>query len=188
MKLIPIVLMLQLTIALAGIFPAGAFPDQKDTRLNDLFSILQSSDDPILLQETETRIWEIWHESGRKEIDILMEEASEATQLGKLEYAESIYSRIVDVVPEFSEGWNRRATVRYYQKDYDSSLEDIKQTLILEPRHFGATWGLGMIFGLNRNFPAAIAAFERLLELKPNSQGIKQRIELLRQEMIKGAV
>ncbi|MBT8435359.1 MAG: tetratricopeptide repeat protein, partial [Gammaproteobacteria bacterium] len=91
-------------------------------------------------------------------------------------------------VPDFSEGWNRRATVRFYQRDYDGSLEDIEQTLKLEPRHFGAFWGLGMILGSKQDFERAIIAFERLLEIKPNSDDARPRIELLKQELAKQAV
>lgn len=185
MKTIPIVFLIQLSLSHVVFFPTDVFSDQNDKRLNDLFSTLQGSNNPTLQKDAESSIWEIWHESGEKEIDALMKEASAAVEAGKLKFAEGLYSIIVDKRPEFSEGWNRRATVRYYQKDFEGSLDDIGRTLVLEPRHFGATWGLGMILGLERKFPAAIAAFERLLVLKPNAAGVKQRIELLKQEMTK---
>ncbi len=91
-------------------------------------------------------------------------------------------------MPGFSEGWNRCATVRFYQRDYDGSLDDIEQTLKLEPRHFGAFWGLGMILGSQQDFERAIIAFERLLEIKPNANDARPRIELLKQELAKQAV
>ena len=90
--------------------------------------------------------------------------------------------------PEFSEGWNRRATVRDYQQDYGGSIKDIRRALSLEPRHFGAIWGLGMILGRDRDFSGAITAFERLLEIKPNSRDAKPRIEILKQELNKSSV
>jgi len=68
------------------------------------------------------------------------------------------------------------------------SLADIESTLRLEPRHFGAIWGLGMILGKQREFQRAIEAFERLLEIKPNAQDARPRIELLKQELAKQAV
>jgi len=170
------------------VFPPVVLSDQTDARLNELFTILKNSSDPAALQTAENNIWEIWFDSGQQEVDLLMGEASAAVQSGELKYAEGLYSQVIEKVPEFSEGWNRRATVRYYQKDYDGSLEDIQRTLILEPRHFGATWGLGMILGRQRNFDGAIAAFERLLEIKPNARDAKPRIEMLKQELAESAV
>ena len=67
-------------------------------------------------------------------------------------------------------------------------VADIESTLRLEPRHFGAIWGLGMILGRQQEFERAIEAFERLLEIKPNSQDARPRIELLKREMAKNSV
>ncbi len=181
-------LIYQLTLVVVLVFPAIVYADQTDTRLDSLFTTLQNSDDPEELQAAETSIWEIWFESGKEEVDTLMDEAGLAVQNGKLGYAENLYSQVIENAPKFSEGWNRRATVRYHQKDYEGSLEDIQHTLLLEPRHFGATWGLGMILGSQRNFSAAITAFERLLELKPNAREAKPRIELLKEELARSAV
>ena len=124
--------------------PAVGFSDQSDARLDALFTTLKTTENLSVSQEAELNIWAIWFESGNKQIDGLMEEAGAAVQSQQLAQAEEIYSKVVMLAPEFSEGWNRRATVRYYQNDYNGSLLDIKQTLSLEPRHFGAVWGLGM--------------------------------------------
>ena len=169
-------------------FPAMAIGDQTDPRLDDLFVILQSSQDQSELVAVEAEIWEIWYESGNDEVDNLMAIAATTARSGNLAKAESLYSQIIEQLPEFSEGWNRRATIRYYRNDYVGSLADIEQTLKLEPRHFGAVWGLGMILGWQQDFERAILAFERLLELKPNANDAKPRIELLKQEMAKQAV
>jgi len=110
------------------------------------------------------------------------------SRMGELAAAEEIYTEIIAALPGFSEGWNRRATVRFYQRDFEGSLADIEQTLRLEPRHFGAIWGLGMILGSQRDFQRAILAFERLLEIKPNARDAPRRIELLKQELAKESV
>lgn len=188
MKTNLVVLMTQLTLGIFLLFPASGLADQSDARLDDLFVLLQSSDNAVELQEAELAIWAIWFDSGREDIDRLMEEGGSAVQSGNLQQAEALYSQVVEMAPQFSEGWNRRATVRYYQRNYEGSLDDIEITLRLEPRHFGATWGLGMIRGLQRDYIAAIAAFERLLELKPNARDARARIELLKRELVKSAV
>jgi len=188
MKIIPLRLIIQLVLWMALFAPAPGFSDQTDDRLDELFVTLQSSENNGVLEETEVHIWAIWFESGREEVDNLMEEAGVAVQSSQLAQAEKLYSRVIKMAPGFSEGWNRRATVRFYRQDYSGSIKDIQQTLALEPRHFGAIWGLGMILGRDRDFSGAITAFERLLEIKPNSRDAKPRIELLKQELNRSSV
>ena len=188
MKVKVVMLMTHLLTGIVFFSSTASFADQNDARLDALFGILQTSDSEPELQQTEATIWKIWHESGQQKIDALMEEARIAVQTGDLSGAESIYSEIVEMVPKFSEGWNRRATVRYYQQDFEGSLDDIQQTLILEPRHFGAVWGLGMILGWKQDFSGAIIAFERLLEINPHARDARPRIEILKQELAKSAV
>ncbi len=162
--------------------------DQTDARLDPLFDQLKNSSSAFAQREAENAIWQIWHDSGSEDIEKLMGEAGTAVSAGELKAAEEIYTTVIERAPDFSEGWNRRATVRYYMRNFDGSLDDIEQTLRLEPRHFGAIWGLGMILGLQKNYQEAIAAFEKLLEIKPNAHDARPRIDLLRQELAKGAV
>lgn len=170
------------------LFSSATVADQTDKRLDKLFATLQISDNSLVLRETEGAIWEIWFESDQRDVDALMELGGDAMNSGDLRAAEEIFTRVIDMAPQFSEGWNRRATVRYYQLDYTRSLDDIQRTLALEPRHFGAIWGLGMILGSERDFAAAIEAFEQLLRIKPRSKEAKYRIELLKKEIAKNAV
>ncbi len=170
------------------IYSPVALSDQTDTRLDDLFITLQNSADVAQLRDAESSIWEIWFESGEAEVDKMMLEGRKAVAAREYAIAEEIYSQVIDRLPRYSEGWNRRATIRYYQQDYEGSLQDIRQTLALEPRHFGAIWGLGMILGWQKEYSSAIIAFERLLELKPNAGDARPRIEMLRQEMQKNVI
>ncbi len=177
--------------ALFGVFLSIAWiaqGDQTDERLDSLFQLLQQSEDATKLNEVEAEIWAIWFQSGDPEVDSMMVKAASSARSGDLDGAESNYTKVIERSPEFSEGWNRRATIRYYREDLDGSLADIEQTLRLEPRHFGAIWGLGMILGSQQDYARAILAFERLLELKPSAADARPRIEMLKQAMTDDSV
>jgi tetratricopeptide (TPR) repeat protein len=186
MKAIGRILWLTAALTLLGSATVGA--DQTDQRLDDLFQSLQTSSDSEKLIEVEAAIWEIWYHSGEEEIDSMMIQAAALVDSGNLIAAETLYGSIIQQSPGFSEGWNRRATVRFYQRDYDGSLADIQQTLKLEPRHFGAIWGLGMILGLQQDYQNAILAFEKLLEVKPNSVDARPRIKQLKEALARESV
>ena len=127
-------------LALAG---AAASADQTDERLDALFELLRTTADADAAQAAEQQIWRIWIESGRNDIDALMVEGIVAMSSQRLEDAITIFSQITERAPEFAEGWNKRATAYYLNEDYVASVEDIRRTLALEPRHFGAISGMG---------------------------------------------
>ena len=172
-------------LALAGalaVSSAGA--DQRDPRLPALFEQLRSTGEPLEARNAELEIWRIWMSSGRDDVDGIMREGIEAMQSGRFGEAIDHFGRIVEMVPDFAEGWNKRATAYYLNDDLGESVQDIQRTLKLEPRHFGAISGMGLIF-LKRGDPVgALDAFEAVLEIHPHSRGTRYRVELLRQELL----
>ena len=75
-------------------------------------------------------------------------------QLGK---ALAHFNQLTEIEPEFAEGWNKRATVLYLMGRFKESEEDILQTLKLEPRHFGALSGHGLIRMALEDWPGAVS-------------------------------
>ena len=174
-------------VLISTLWATMSFSDQSDQRLDSLFSSLHSEDQDVRI-EAESEIWAIWFDSGDEAINTLMNKGRAAEQLRRFETAEAFYTQVIEQEPGYSEGWNRRATIRYYTRDYKGSLADIQQTIQLEPRHFGAIWGLGMILSSQQRYADAIDVFERLLEIKPSAADAEARIELLRAELIKQTV
>ena len=99
------------------------------------------------------------------------------------EDAIAIFGQITERAPGFAEGWNKRATAYYLNEDYVASVEDIRRTLALEPRHFGAISGMGLIFLSRGDQAGALAAFEAVVAIHPNSPGARARIEELRKRL-----
>ena len=99
---------------------------------------------------------------------------------GQLEAAKKKFSEVIRLAPNFAEGWNKRATVYYLMNKFDRSVKDIAQTLRLEPRHFGALSGLGLINQAIGQTGAAIKAYEQALDLNPHLFGLKEKIERMK--------
>jgi tetratricopeptide (TPR) repeat protein len=130
----------------------------------------------------ENAIQAMWLRSGSPTADVLMKQAGEATEAKSYGPALAILDTVVELYPDFAEGWNRRATVHFLRGDYTSSLSDIEQVLALEPRHYGALSGLGAIEKERGNGRAALRALRRAKMINPNLDSIDDRIRELEQE------
>jgi Flp pilus assembly protein TadD len=69
--------------------------------------------------------------------------------------------------------------VEFVLKDFGASLSDIKRALALEPRHFGALAGLGIILEDLGREDEAISAYKRALELNPRMETVRESLEKL---------
>ena len=162
---------------------ATGWADQSDERLEELFDRLRTTADPLQAQIIEVQIWRIWTDSGRDDINALVEEGSRSMVQGLLKEAIAIFDRVVTILPDFAEGWNKRATAHYLNGDYTASMIDIERTLALEPRHFGAISGMGLIFMVRGDEANALRAFEEVLKVHPHARGAKARVEELKKKL-----
>ena len=170
-------ILLSALLVLAG---APAIATQDDARLDVLFARLQVTSDQVEAEAVEAKIWEIWTESGESEIDRTMARGIFAMQRGKYDNALGAFESIVHKLPRFAEGWNKRATVYYLMSRYQESLTDVRRTLDLEPRHFGALSGRGLIYMALGEDRSALAAFEDALAVNPHMSLIRARVKRLR--------
>src|SRR5919108_1175603 len=174
---------LAMLVATVGFGFALAEADQTDPRLDGLFESLRAAPSPDAAAGFEEQIWAIWARSGRSDVDKVFEVGSRAMALGDLATALKIFNKIVEKAPDFAEGWNKRATIHYMMGNYEASLADIDRTLELEPRHFGALAGLGLVNVSMERDEAALDAFERVLKVDPQSRSAKQNIEFVKQRI-----
>jgi tetratricopeptide (TPR) repeat protein len=161
--------------------PAAA--DQKDPALDGLFQQLKTTPDGDDARGLEAQIWAIWMRSSDDEVNRLMEAGDTAMQAGQYQAALAAFNRIVDKAPDFAEGWNKRATLFYLMGNYPASLADIARALKLEPRHFGALSGLGLVDVQLDRPDDALAAFEKALALDPHLDAARSNAEQLRQQI-----
>lgn len=164
-------------------FSAAARADQTDERLDALFQQLGAAPAGSDASGLENRIWRIWIETGNAADERLMRQGIGAMAGGHLDLARGIFDRLVDQAPDFAEAWNKRATIHYLMGDYAASVADIQKVLDLEPRHFGALSGLGLIYDALGEAEAALRSFEAALAINPHLEGTRERVDELRKEL-----
>jgi len=162
-----------------------AYADQDDPRLDRLFARLNVLDDGEKdeVARVTADIWSIWRQSGSPGIDMKMQEGQRFLKHGTLHSALGNFDFITRIRPDFAEGWHKRATVYFLIGDYTSSIADIQKTIELEPRHFGAFAGLGLIYLKLGNNEAALKALEQALDINPHLSGTRQTVEELKRRL-----
>jgi tetratricopeptide (TPR) repeat protein len=147
--------------------------------LDFLFGALKAAPDEASAKQVENRIWALWLASGSDTANLLMTRAKTAIDSNDLDLAIQLLDAIIKVKPDYIEAWNRRATIRYMRKEFGHSMEDIRQVLTLEPRHFGAMSGLGMILQEFGDEKRALDVFRRALEVNPHLPKISEIVKTL---------
>jgi tetratricopeptide (TPR) repeat protein len=164
---------------------AQSTPDQaaRAERLNELFALLKVTKDQDEGDIIVADIWKVWLQSGSAELDGHMQEAIAQMALNQLPQALKALDLIVASAPQWAEAWNKRATVLYMMGEHDRSLADIERVLALEPRHFGALAGIGLIRMDKGELREALAAFRRALAVNPCLKERFGLIPMLEQEI-----
>jgi tetratricopeptide (TPR) repeat protein len=130
-------------------------------------------DDPTLAARAAETLWQMWHRSGDPRFDRLLRDGAEAMEREELAEAEATFTRLIEEAPDFAEGWNKRATVRYLAGDYEGSIADCKETLARNPNHFGALSGQGLCHFMLSQFREAALLFRRALAVHPHLDGAR---------------
>jgi tetratricopeptide (TPR) repeat protein len=131
----------------------------------------------------QQQIWEIWVQAETAGGRILMSDGMVKMRTRDLAGALEAFTALTELEPELAEAWNKRATVHYMMGNFDASIADIEQVLALEPRHFGAHSGLGMIHDERGDLREAVKAFEAALENNPHMHGTRARMEDLKEQL-----
>jgi len=150
------------------------------TVLDTLFIKLRDASDPTAIKSLEAAIWEQWvmvPDMGQR---ALMMRGIAEMQQQQLDASIETFTRLIDVAPDLSEAWNKRATAHWLMGNFPASLADICETVKREPRHFGAYSGLGMIRAEMGESARAVAAFELARRWNPHIAGIDGEIERLK--------
>jgi tetratricopeptide (TPR) repeat protein len=151
----------------------------EQAQVDRLFEALKLAPDEESAKYFENRIWAIWLDSPSDTANILMGRVKTAIDAKEYDLAIKLLNAIIDIKPEFTEAWNRRASIYFTKKDFARSLADIREVLAREPRHFGALSGLGIILQDLGDEKGALQAFRRALAIHPHLERIPELVKQL---------
>ncbi|GAB1542436.1 hypothetical protein NUACC21_51100 [Scytonema sp. NUACC21] len=144
--------------------------------INCLLEDLKNPDETVR-EESTKKLWRIWfHQKGIHGLETI-ERSQQLLDSGETSQAEAVLTELIHDQPDFAEAWNRRAFLYYTNSHYEKSLADCQMVVQLNPVHFGALHGMGLCYAAMGQYPEAIRAFRRALEIQPYSQ-VNQKLIL----------
>ena len=154
--------------------------DQKNLDL--LFQKLKKENNQNIARAIEDQIWELWttHNSDSS-LTQMMSYGIILMNNRNYDEANRIFTNIINADPDWAEGWNKRATVYYYQKKYRLSQADIDKVIELENRHFGALSGQGMVQIKLDNLEKALESYKKVLEIYPSNKAAQTLVDEIEQ-------
>ena len=164
------------------------FANDIDVRLNQLFIELKVNKAKVA-SIVEQEIWSLWstHPTDEK-LTARLEEGSMFIRNQQPKRAREIFTEVINLDENWAEAWNKRATVLYMLGEYQKSQDDIDKVLELEPRHFGALAGQGLVNIQLKNFEKAIRSYKQAQEIYPSMRSpeimIKQIEDLMKEQTI----
>ncbi len=154
--------------------------ERRRKELDDLFATLAKAPNAAVGKLVANSIQMKWNESGSATVDYLMTNARQALQRDQTDVALDLLGEAIVLKPDYAEAWNLRATLHFLRGDWSKSMADIERVLALEPKHFGALTGMGAILQQSGRPAAALAIYERVLEIFPTLETAQEQAESLR--------
>ena len=138
------------------------------SNLDQLFLELKTAPNLISAKSIENKIWKKWSIMGNDELSNLqMKRGVILLENGELDKALDLFVNLSKKQPHWAEPINKIATIKFIMGDYLSSAYYIKQTLSLEPRHFGAISGLTQINIALKKYDEALKNLDYVTSIYP---------------------
>jgi tetratricopeptide (TPR) repeat protein len=134
---------------------------------DEMFEKLHNAPSESEANDVAQDIWASWMESGSPTVDMIMQRAVDAQTVGDYETARAFYDRAILIAPDYAEAWSRRAGLFLNDENFPEALRDLNEALRLEPRHFGAWAGLGIMMEAMGAEKEALEAYRQALAIYP---------------------
>lgn len=168
-------------VAACVIWAGPALAVQGDA-LDDLFEALRTAEGQDAARIVD-KIGSEWSRSGSPAMDLLLQHGREALDAGDTGAAIEHLTALIDHAPDFAEGYHARATAYFNEQMFGPAIEDLRRTLALNPRHFGAMTGLALILRDIGRDDAALEVWREVRRLYPASPQAETEVRALEAEV-----
>jgi tetratricopeptide (TPR) repeat protein len=173
-------------IMLLGSAAAGEAQSAADTKadINVLLNALKAAPNGQTAALLEDRLQRIWLRSGTAVTTLLMSRGLRSLKAEQYDEAIDSFTDAITLKPDFAEAFHQRAIARYQAGDTPGAVADLGETVRLEPRNFFAYHVLADIASAREDWKAAYLAWQKVLEIDPQTQGGQARLRELKNKAV----
>lgn len=163
--------------------PLDPAPPSGEAELKRLYAELAQAKTEQAAEPLSQAIEQVWLQSGSPTVDLLIERATQALGEDDIETSLSLLDAVVEIAPEYAEGWNQRAGLHFLKRDFGRSIEDLRRVLTIDPNHFKAIVSLGLAMQEIGDKKAALRAYRAALRVNPFLDQARQAADELAREV-----
>jgi tetratricopeptide (TPR) repeat protein len=119
-------------------------------------------------RQLESQLWEYWfNQSPTTRARELLDAGRQRRESYDYAGAEQQLDTLVATAPDYAEGYNQRAFVRFLREDFEGALADLEVTLQMKPWHFGALSGMYHVLRIQNRPGAAFDVLRSAVAIHP---------------------
>lgn len=132
-----------------------------------IFENLQTTRDASAGRMLSRSLLSLYARAPNMQAQALLDEGMARRQNGDLEGAAALFGELIAYCPDYAEGYNQRAFVKFLQRNYRGAVSDLNSALTHEPEHPGAMAGRAMALMRLGQIGPARQELRRALALNP---------------------
>lgn len=177
-------------LAIAGPLPALAQGNAADEQISEmpdvvveadpldrLYDRLKRTSDARQAADLARQIDEYLDRSPSATVSLLIEWSDDSENNGRTAAALDFLSEAIALRPDEAAPYRKRAVLHYTHGDLERAMDDIRTSLSLEPRDFGALGLMATILDRTGRQEAAVAVWRRYLEFYPADRDVAAFVE-----------
>jgi tetratricopeptide (TPR) repeat protein len=158
---------------------APAAQEAEADREADLLRQLAEAENPQAAGMIENEIRGLWGRSGSASVDLLLRRGQEALEAGRPDEAIEHLTAAIDWAPDFAEPYVGRASAFYLTNRVGPAIDDLRQALVLNPHHWEALMGFGIILEEVGREEDALELWSRVHDMHPQNPEAKASMDRL---------
>ena len=161
---------------------AHAQPAERRAALEKMLDLLRTAPDEHVATALESRIQQAWAQAGTPAVNLLVSKGLKELAAKEPAVALTAFSDAIVLDPTMAEAWHQHGIASYLAGDMAGAARDLRETLKLEPRHFGAWRTLERLAETQENWKAAYDAWQHVLDIDPRTEDGEDKAKELKKK------